>query len=48
MLAPASPQLLSACAGKAEEVGPERTERGFLPGVVFLNYRAAARWGRVR
>lgn len=36
------------CAGETEEVGPERTELGFLPGVVFLDYRAAARRGGVR
>lgn len=47
MLSLASPHLL-ARSGEAEEVGPERTERGFFPGLVSLDCREAAKLAGVR
>ena len=48
---PCWPQLPLGCSarsGEAEKVGPERSERGFLPAVVSLDCRAAARLSEAR
>lgn len=45
---PQLPLGCSARSGEAEKVGPERTERGFLPAVVFLDRRAATKLGGAR
>ena len=44
-----SHQLLSACAGEAEKVGPERTKRLFARGC-FLGLYCSCKmgWGGVR
>lgn len=47
MLAPLT-LICSARSEEAEEVGPERTERETLPGIVFLDCRVAAWLGGVR